>query len=93
MEQVAVNAAATDRAAFIVTTQEVAVPEHAPDHPLKDEPLAGAAESVTELPLAKLAEQFAPQEIPAGEELTVPLPLPVFEAVSVNEDPVGVQVG
>ena len=76
-----------------MTTQDAAVPEHVPDHPVKDEPLAGAAESVIELPLAKLVEQIVPQETPAGEDVTVPLPLPVLEAVRTNEDADGVQVG
>jgi hypothetical protein len=74
--------AVTDAAAFI-TTVHVPVPEHPPpDQPLNIEPDAGAAVSVTELPAAKVAEHVAPQLIPAGLEVTVPLPEPAVVTVS-----------
>src|SRR5438132_13901779 len=47
-----------------------------PVHPSKVEPLAGVAVRVTCVPLSKEAEQVAPQLIPAGLEVTVPLPVP-----------------
>lgn len=45
------NAAVTERAADIETTQVVAVPLHAPLQPPNVEPLAAVAVSVTEVPL------------------------------------------
>ena len=44
--------AVTERAAVMVTEQEAAVPVHAPLQPLKVEPAAGVAVSVTAMPLA-----------------------------------------
>ena len=47
-----------------------------PLQPWKVEPLAGVAVRVTCVPLSKEAEQVAPQLIPVGLEVTVPLPVP-----------------
>lgn len=76
------NVAVTDVAAFIVTVQ-VPVPEHPPpDQPANtDAPDVGAAVSVTTVAWRKLAEQVAPQLMPAGELVTVPVPVPAFETV------------
>lgn len=52
------------------------VPVQAPDHPVKVEPEAGVAVSVTFDPLAKPALQVAPQSIPVGLLVTVPVPVP-----------------
>jgi len=72
----AVKVAVIDFAASMVTTH-VPVPEHpAPDHPPKLDPGSGFAVRVTWVPEAKDAEQVAPQVMPAGEELTVPDPVP-----------------
>jgi len=61
------------------------VPEQPPPlQPLKVEPAAGAAVSVTAVPLGKLAEQVAPQVMPAGELVTVPLPVPALLTVRVK---------
>src|SRR5437773_10954354 len=61
------------------------VPEQPlPLQPPKVEPAAGAAVSVTAVPLVKLAEQVAPQVIPAGELVTVPLPMPTLLTVSAK---------
>ena len=42
------------------------------------------AVSVTAVPLVKLAEQVAPQVIPAGLLVTVPAPAPALETVSAK---------
>ncbi len=79
-----VKVAVTVVAAESVTTQ-APVPEHPPPlQPLKIEPAAGAAVSVTVVPLVKLAEQVAPQVIPAGALVTVPLPVPAGVTVRVK---------
>src|SRR3989442_27767 len=73
-----VNVAVTVVAALRVTVQ-VPVPEHPPPlQPLKVEPAAGVAVNVTAAPLAKLAEQVAPQLMPAGALVTGPLPGPAL---------------
>lgn len=72
-----VKVAVTDLAASIVTVQ-VPVPVQVPDQPVKSESDVGAAERVTMVPTAKVAVQLAPQLIPAGDDVTVPLPLPVL---------------
>lgn len=71
------NVAVTDLAASMVTVQ-VPVPEQAPLQPTKTELAVGVAVRVTWVPASKVAEQVAPQLIPAGEEMTVPLPVPLF---------------
>ena len=67
------KAADTLAAAFIVTTQ-LPVPLHAPPQPLKAAPWADVAISVTGVPLPKLELHVAPQLMPGGELVTVPLP-------------------
>ena len=59
------------------------LPEQAPDHPEKTEPLAGVAVSVTLDPVAYAWEHVEPQLMPAGLELTVPDPLPEVATVKV----------
>jgi hypothetical protein len=79
------------RAKFAVTvvlafsvTWHVPVPEQPPpDQPAKAEPVAGAAVSVTTVPLVNEWVQVDPQLIPAGELVTVPVPAPPFVTVSV----------
>jgi hypothetical protein len=64
----------------VIDTLQVPVPLHpAPLQPAKLKPLAGVAVSVTCVPLLKLAAQVAPQLIPEGELVTVPLLLPILE--------------
>jgi hypothetical protein len=71
--------AVTFFAASIVSAQ-LPVPLHAPVQPVKVDPAAGAAASVTAVPELNVAEQVAPQLIaPAGAvEVTVPLPVPAL---------------
>src|SRR5439155_19544212 len=74
-----VKVAVTVVAAETVTVQ-VLVPEHPPPlQPVKVEPAAGAAVRVTAVPLEKLAAQVAPQLMPAGLLVTVPVPVPALE--------------
>jgi hypothetical protein len=79
--------AVTDFAAVIGTVQ-VPVPVQAPLQPANVEPLAAEAVRVTEAPLAKLALHVLPQLMPAGDEVTVPLPVPARVTVSANVPPV-----
>jgi hypothetical protein len=64
-------------------------------NPANVEPASGAAVRVTVLPLLnkELAlGQVGPQEIPAGLDVTVPLPVPALETVSGNLNAVNVVV-
>ena len=81
--EAALKLAVTARAAVIETVQ-AAVPVHAPLQPVNVEPLAAAAERVTDVPLEKLALHALPQLTPAGDEVTVPAPVPVFVTLSAN---------
>ena len=83
---VAVKVAVTEVAAFTVTAH-VPVPEHAPLQPAKVEPAAGAAVRVTAVAGVKDCEQLAPQLIPAGVLVTVPVPVPLLVTDSVKVDP------
>lgn len=79
------NVAVTMVATPTVWTMQVPVPEQPPPlQPLNVEPVAGMAVKVTALPLANAAEHVAPQEIPAGLLVTLPVPAPVGLTVSVK---------
>ncbi len=79
-----VNCAVTARASLITTVQ-VELPEHPdPLQAVNDDPVAGVAVSVTDDPSTKVSEQSEPQSIPAGEEVTVPAPVPDFETIKSN---------
>jgi len=69
--------AVTLLAADIVTVQ-VPVPEQAPDQPVKVEPLVAVAVRVTLVPEAYSAPHVDPQLMPAGLEVTVPVPAPAL---------------
>ena len=80
---VRVNVAVTAAACVMVTTH-VPVPVHPlPDHPRNVEPTAGAAVSVTVVPEAYASVQSVPHVIPAGADVTLPVPTPASAAVSV----------
>jgi hypothetical protein len=59
------------------------VPEQSPDQPANSERADAAAVSVTAVPCSKAWVQVEPQLIPAGLEVTVPVPLPAVVSVSV----------
>src|SRR5437660_1395086 len=79
------NVAVTARTALIVTLQ-VPVPVQLPLQPVKVAPAAGVAVRVTRVPVVKAVEQVAPQEIPPGELVTVPLLVPDLVTVSGKDD-------
>ncbi len=74
-----VNAAVTLLAASIVTVQVFPVPAHAPLQPVKVELVVGTAVRVTRVPLLRLALHVVPQLMPAGLEVTVPVPAPLLD--------------
>ena len=86
-----VNVALAFRAWSSVSVQGGDVPLHAPPHPPNVcPPLAGAAVSETCVPYANDAEHapllvpaVSVQEIPAGDEVTVPFPVPAPDIVRV----------
>ena len=77
------NVAMTD-VAVVSERVHVDVPVQAPDQPANFEPVAGVAVSVTCVPLPKLSVHVAPQLIPAGELVTVPVPVPVLAICTVS---------
>ena len=77
------NVAVTEAAALIVTVQ-APVPKQPPLHPVKPEPASGVTVKLTTVPLANAAEQLELQEMPAGELVIVPKPVPDLLTVSVK---------
>src|SRR5882672_12496378 len=72
-------------AVFRVTVQ-APVPEQPPPlQPVKVELASGVAVKVTAVPLANGAEHVAPQAMPAGEPVMVPVPVPDLLTVSVKD--------
>jgi hypothetical protein len=71
---VGVNVAVTVLSASMGTVQVPGPEQPPPDQPVKTEPDAGVAVSVTEAPAANEPTQVLPQLTPAGELVTVPLP-------------------
>jgi hypothetical protein len=72
-------------AALIVTTQ-VPVPEQPPPlQPVKVDPAAATAVNVTRVPKLNEAEHVAPQEMPVGALVTVPVPLPDLFTVRLKD--------
>jgi hypothetical protein len=75
---VSVNVAVTFLAVVIETVHVAALPVQPPPDQLKVEPVAGVAVSTTLSSAANKAEQVVPQLMPAGAEVTVPVPLPAL---------------
>lgn len=78
---VSAKLAVTALAAPMLSTQ-LPVPVQSPAQPVNELPAVAAAISVTELPLAKLPVQVAPQLMPAGLLVTVPAPVPFLFTVT-----------
>ena len=78
---VAVKAAPTEVLEVTVTEQEVAVPEQAPDQPVKVEETAGLSVRVTDEPERTFMVQVPVAHVKAGP-VTVPVPVP--ESVTVR---------
>jgi hypothetical protein len=70
------------RSAVSFSLQFAFVPAQSPDQPVNLEPPAGLAFSVTDAPSWNVALQTLPQLIPAGFDVTLPLPVPAFVTVS-----------
>src|SRR5206468_3113115 len=77
--------AVTEVAALIVTVQGPVPEQPPPLQPVKFEPAAGVAVRVRAVPLANGAEHVAPQAMPAGELVMVPVPVPDLLTVSVKD--------
>ena len=72
--------------AALIVTVHVPVPEQPPPlQPVKVDPASGVAVNVTTVPVVKAVEQVAPQEMPAGELVTVPVPAPALVTVSAKD--------
>ena len=80
--ELSVNVADTEVAAVIDTVQVLVPVQPPPLHPLKLDPVEGEAVSVTDVPWLYVAVQVPPQLIPTGDDVTVPLPLPLGDTVS-----------
>src|SRR5437867_13316427 len=79
--KVGVRVAVTVVAAVSVRAQGPVPVQAPPLQPVKTDPTAGVAVSVTTVPLAKLAVQAVPQSMPVGVLVTVPAPAPAVETV------------
>jgi hypothetical protein len=80
---VAANVAVTALAESMVTVQ-LPVPVHAPLQPVNVDMPSGIAVSVTIVPVPNNAEHVAPQLMPAGLDVTLPLPVPDFATLNAN---------
>ena len=80
-----VHAASGRRVSYGDVVKFAAVPEQPPLQPVKLEPALATAVNVTCSPELKDAEQVAPQAMPAGALVTVPVPVPADVTISVFE--------
>ena len=69
--------------AALIVTEQAPVPVQAPLQPANVEPLAGVAVRPTIAPEEYEAVHVAPQLMPEGDEITVPVPVPA--RLTVNE--------
>jgi len=79
------NVAVTEAAALIVTVQGPVPEQPPPLQPVKVELASGVAVKVMAVPLANGAAHVAPQAMPVGELVMVPVPVPDLLAVSVKD--------
>jgi hypothetical protein len=80
------NTAPAEVAAYVLKVHVDAVPVQAPVQPEKVLPAAATADSVTEVDAGKSAEHVPGQLMPAGEEVTVPAPVPEVETLTGYAD-------
>jgi hypothetical protein len=66
-----------------MVTEQLPVPEHAPDQPVKVELADAVAVNITSVPSLYASLQSEPQLMPVGLLVTVPLPVPAFVTVRV----------
>ena len=66
----------------LMLNAQLPVPAQAPLQPLKVEPEAGVAVMLTLVPWLNVDEHVLPQLMPAGVDVTVPAPVPVFVTVA-----------
>ena len=64
--------------ALVDTTQVPAPAQPPPFQPVKTEPASAVAVNVTRVPPGYVPVQSPPQVIPAGFEVTVPVPVPSY---------------
>ena len=76
--------ALTDLSASIVRVQVGLFPEHAPPQVTNCDPASAVAVKVTLVPGLYVALQVPPQLIPAGFDVTVPVPVPLLVTVRVR---------
>jgi hypothetical protein len=85
------NVAVTERDEFIVI-EHAPLPAQLPDQPMNAPDAPEIANTETTVPWLYTAEQVAPQSIPAGFEVTRPVPAPAGLTVSVRCNSVNVAV-
>jgi len=83
----AVNVAVVAMSSVAVKVQGAVPAQSPPDQPVKPEPLSGVAVNEIEEPLWNEEAHVIPQEIPAGELVTVPVPEPDLATVIVGSIP------
>lgn len=79
-----VNSAPTFCAVPSITEHVGPDPEHAPDHPVNADDAAGDALNTMDVPEAYPLEQDALQSMPAGFDVTCPLPVPEVATLSIT---------